>query len=354
MTRKAPPATGTARHRPGTSIAMTMGEPAGIGGEIALKAWLNHRGLPPFFVIDDPSRLADLVSRLGLPITLRKIGAPEEAAAVFPDALPVYPLALPKPAIPGRLDLGNAAAVQRAIETATEFAMAGRVSAIVTNPIQKQILYKAGFGYPGHTEFLAALAGSTTRPVMMLACSQLRVIPVTIHIGLRRALDALTTDVIVETAIVTAKALWQDFGIAAPRLAIAGLNPHAGEGGTLGSEEVEIVEPAVRRIRAQGVNGFGPLPPDAMFSIHARANYDAAICMYHDQALIPIKTIDFDNTVNVTLGLPIVRTSPDHGTALDIAGQGKAREHSLVAALRMAAEIAARRETKPISHTASA
>jgi len=221
--------------------------------------------------------------------------------------------------------------------------MAGETSAVVTSPIHKKCLYDAGFTWPGHTEFLAALAGNAIRPVMMLACSELRVVPVTIHVALEEAVHTLTTDDIVAIAEITAHALRRDFGIAAPRLAVAGLNPHAGEEGSMGSQEATIIAPAISALRARGIDAFGPMPPDTMFHARARAGYDAAICMYHDQALIPIKTIDFDGGVNVTLGLPFVRTSPDHGTALAIAGRGEANPRSLMAAMAMAWDVAARR-----------
>ena len=325
-------------------LALTMGEPAGIGGEIALLAWLGRgaAGLPPFFAIDDPARLERLAERLQWNVPVRRLAAPEEAPAAFPAALPVLPLALPKPAEPGRPDPANAAAVIAAISTGVDLVTAGRAAALVTNPIQKEILYQAGFRHPGHTEYLAERAGGAT-PVMMLACPELRVVPVTIHQPLRQALDALTAERIVETGRIAAAGLKRDFGIARPRLAVAGLNPHAGEGGSLGREEIEIIAPAVARLRAEGIDATGPAPADTLFHPAARRRFDAVLCMYHDQALIPLKTIDFAGGVNVTLGLPFIRTSPDHGTALDIAGTGKADPGSLIAALRLAGEMAALR-----------
>ena len=217
----------------------------------------------------------------------------------------------------------------------------GEGGAVVTNPISKAVLYAAGFPHPGHTEFLGELTGGT--PVMMLACPQLRVVPVTIHVSLRRALEGVTTEAILATARATAAALRRDFGIASPRLAVAGLNPHAGEQGAMGDEEIRVIAPAIAALQAEGILATGPYPPDTMFTDAARPGYDAAICMYHDQALIPLKTLDMAGGVNVTLGLPIIRTSPDHGTAFGIAGQGVADPGSLVAALRMAAELAERR-----------
>jgi len=324
-------------------LALTMGEPAGIGGEIALAAWQQRAsaGLAPFFIIDDPARLAALARRLGLDVPLLRIDAPGETAARFAEALPVLPLAQPVVAEPGRLDPANAPAVLESIRRAVGLARAGEASAVVTNPIHKQVLMEAGFHHPGHTEFLAELTEAARAPVMMLACPELRVVPVTIHMPLRRVPEILTTDRIVETGYTTAEGLRRLFGIARPRLAVAGLNPHAGEGGQLGTEDDAVVRPAVERLRRDGIEAFGPLPADTMFHAAARRGYDAALCMYHDQALIPIKTIDFEGGVNVTLGLPIIRTSPDHGTALDIAGKGKASPASLLAALRMAAAMAA-------------
>ncbi|MEO5372704.1 MAG: 4-hydroxythreonine-4-phosphate dehydrogenase PdxA [Alphaproteobacteria bacterium] len=323
-----------------------MGEPAGIGGEITLKAWARRAdGVPPFLAIDDPDRLRDLARRIGLGVPVRVVDGddPDQAMAVFADALPVLPLRLARPAQPGQPDPANAPAVIAAIERAVALVTAGQAAAVVTNPIHKKALYQAGFHHPGHTEFLAALAGDTIRPVMMLACEGLRVVPVTVHVSLRQAIDGLTTAGIVACGRITAAALVRDFGLDRPRLAVAALNPHAGEGGTMGREDIDIVAPAVEALRGDGIIVFGPAPSDTLFHPAARAGYDAALCMYHDQALIPLKTVDFAGGVNVTLGLPFVRTSPDHGTALDIAGSGRADDTSLVAALRLAALMAARR-----------
>ncbi|MGE5147383.1 MAG: 4-hydroxythreonine-4-phosphate dehydrogenase PdxA [Candidatus Eiseniibacteriota bacterium] len=333
----------TAEGRP---VALTMGEPAGIGGELSLKAWLarDTERVPAFFAIDDPARLAALGTSLGLKAPVRAIEKPADAARVFAGALPVLPETLPRPAAPGRPDPANAPAVIASIRRAVELALAGEASAVVTNPIQKKVLMDAGFAHAGHTEYLGELAGPRFKPVMMLACPGLRVVPVTVHVSLAEALRLLSTDRIVAAGRAVAEALKRDFGFATPRLAVAGLNPHAGEDGALGREDAEIVAPAVAALRAEGIDARGPLSPDTMFHEAARARYDAAVCMYHDQALIPLKTLDFFGGVNVTLGLPFVRTSPDHGTAPDIAGKGLANPASLMAALRLAHEMAAHRD----------
>ncbi len=318
-------------------LALTMGDPAGIGGELTVRAWQAlHASGPAFTAIDDPARLH------GIPV--RTVGSLAEAAGVFAEALPVLPISLAAPAVLGSPNGANSAATIASIERAVRLALAHEAAAVVTNPISKAVLYAAGFAHPGHTEFLAALTGCA-HPVMMLANEFLRVVPVTIHVGLRAALDGLTTDGIIVASRITAAALRTQFGIAAPRLAVAGLNPHAGEGGAMGDEEARLIAPAIAALRAEGVAVTGPHPPDTMFTPAARAGYDAAICMYHDQALIPLKTLDMATGVNVTLGLPIIRTSPDHGTAFDIAGQGRADPSSLIAALRLAATLAERRQT---------
>ncbi|MSP81685.1 MAG: 4-hydroxythreonine-4-phosphate dehydrogenase PdxA [Alphaproteobacteria bacterium] len=325
-------------------LAVTMGEPAGIGGELTLKAWAERSAdLPPFFAIDDPTRLAGLNDRLGLGVPIQVIGGPEETAAVFPRALPVLPLALRKPAVPGRLDAANAPAVIEAIDRAVALASGGRAAAVVTHPIHKKVLMDSGFRHPGHTEYLASLAGDGFEAVMMLTCPGLRVVPLTVHLPLARVAAGLDRGAVERTGRIILAALRRDFGVAAPRLAVAGLNPHAGEGGALGREEIEIIAPAVATLRGEGHDVRDPAPADSLFHAEARARYDAVLCMYHDQALIPLKTIDFAGGVNVTLGLPFVRTSPDHGTALDIAGRGVAFATSFVAALHQAAAIAARR-----------
>jgi 4-hydroxythreonine-4-phosphate dehydrogenase len=325
-------------------LALTMGEPAGIGGEIALKAWLRRgEGVPAFYLIDDPGRLERLVCAFGWQVPVRAIDEPGQASAIFDNALPVAPVGTSPAATPGHPDPADQKLVLRAIETAVADVRAGRASALVTNPINKDALYRAGFRHPGHTEYLAELADSPEPAVMMLAGSDLRVVPVTIHLALREAIETLSSAAIVHAGRVVDAALRRDFGIAAPVLAVAGLNPHAGEAGGLGHEDIDIVAPAVAALRAAGIDARGPLAADTMFHAAARRGYDAALCMYHDQALIPIKTLDFDGAVNVTLGLPFIRTSPDHGTAFDIAGKGVARPDSLIAALRLAAEMAARR-----------
>ena len=319
-------------------IALTMGDPAGIGPELSLLAWQAlHRDGPAFAVLADPAHLASLA---GAPV--QAVSTMQEAAAAFPGALPVLPLTLGAAPVPGRPDPANAPATIASIEHAVRLAQSGQATAVVTNPVSKAVLYAAGFRHPGHTEFLAMLTGAPL-PVMMLANDHLRVVPVTIHVGLRAALDALTADGIVATGRILAAALRGQFGIAHPRIAVAGLNPHAGEDGAMGTEERTLIQPAIAALRAEGIAVTGPHPPDTMFTPAARALYDAALCMYHDQALIPLKTLDMASGVNVTLGLPIIRTSPDHGTAFDIAGQGRADPSSLVAALRLAATLAERR-----------
>jgi 4-hydroxythreonine-4-phosphate dehydrogenase len=328
-------------------LALTMGEPAGIGGEIALKAWLGRgEGVPPFYAVDDPGRLARLAAGLGWPVPVRPIGEPAEASEIFATALPVAPIGAALRGRPGQPDPADAAAVVGAIDAAVADVRAGRAAALVTNPIHKDTLYRAGFRHPGHTEYLAELAGCGATAIMMLVCPELRVVPVTIHLALRRVAETLTRDMIVHAGRVAAAALRRDFAIAAPVLAVAGLNPHAGEAGGLGREEIEIIEPALAELRRAGIDARGPFAADTMFHAEARRAYDAALCMYHDQALIPIKTVDFDGGVNVTLGLPFVRTSPDHGTAFAIAGTGRARPHSLIAALRLAARMAANRRAR--------
>jgi 4-hydroxythreonine-4-phosphate dehydrogenase len=324
------------------SIALTMGDPAGIGGELTLKAWRDRRvlNLPHFFTIDDPDRLAALAKRLGWNVPITEIETPENAARVFEDALPILANPLAAPARTGQPDPANAGAVLSSIRRAVALTQGGSAAAIVTNPVHKRTLYKAGFAHPGHTEFLAELAG-VSRSVMMLLCPELRVVPVTAHVPLSQAIERLSCDEIVAVGRITAAALENDFGISRPRIAVAALNPHAGEEGALGREEREIILPAIELLKTTGVSITGPAPADTLFHEGARSAYDAALCMYHDQALIPLKTINFSAGVNVTLGLPFVRTSPDHGTALDIAGTGHADASSLVAALLTAAQIVA-------------
>lgn len=321
-------------------LAITMGEPAGIGGEVLLKAWESAAStLPPLFTIDDKVRLRGIAKSLGLEVTLTDHST--DATTVHSDTMPLPVLHSPLPisSIPGQIMRENAEATISSIATAVQLTLAGKAAAVVTNPIQKSALYEAGFEFPGHTEFLASLTSPSPQPVMMLACDQLRVVPLTIHVSLQQALHTLTTNTIIEQSIITADALQRDFGIAEPHLAIAGLNPHAGESGAMGSEEETIIAPAINALQRRGIKATGPYPPDTLFTSQMRPTYDVAICMYHDQALIPIKTLDFDGGVNITLGLDFIRTSPDHGTALDIAGTGQANPRSLIAAIHMAARM---------------
>lgn len=327
-------------------VAVTMGDPAGIGGDIVLRAWCDHRKtLPPFFVIDDPGRLGALALALKLDCSIQAIGEPAEAFDHFVKALPVLAVGPPlaEPATAGQPAPANAPSVIGAIDRAVGLAQSGAAAAIVTNPIHKASLQNAGFAHPGHTEYLGHLAGPGVEAVMMLVGGGLRVVPVTVHVGLKDVASILTSDAIVRQGVVTASALKNDFGIDKPRLAVAALNPHAGEDGKFGTEEASTIAPAVETLRERNINVTGPLPADTLFHEDARTHYDAVLCMYHDQALIPLKTLDFYGGVNVTLGLPFVRTSPDHGTAFDIAGTGIARADSLVAAIQMAAVIAAHR-----------
>src|SRR6185437_14900720 len=326
-------------------LALTLGEPAGIGPDIAIKAWLrrNELGLPPFYLLGDCGFLRDRAKTLGIDVKLAEVGI-EEAVATFANALPVAATGAPATAQPGQPDGSSAAAAIASIRQAVGDVVAGRDGAVVTNPIAKSVLYRAGFHHPGHTEFLAELAsndGRAPQPVMMLWSATLAVVPVTIHLSLRDAIAQLSTDLIVSTVRIVASAMQRQFGLAHPRLALSGLNPHAGEDGSLGTEEQSIVSPAIEILRSEAIDVRGPLPADTMFHEAARRTYDCAICMYHDQALIPIKTLAFDDGVNVTLGLPFIRTSPDHGTAFDIAGTGRANPASLIAALRLAARMAA-------------
>jgi len=325
-------------------LALTLGEPAGIGPDIALLAWLrrDELKLPPFYLLGDAAFVARRAEALGLKVPVAEVGT-ALACTAFAQALPVAATGKHATAGPGKPDASSADAALSSIRQAVADVVAGRASAVVTNPIAKSVLYRAGFKHPGHTEFLAELAasnGKTPQPVMMLWSPALAVVPVTIHLPLREAIAQLSTDLIVSTARIVAAGLKRRFAIARPRLALSGLNPHAGEDGSLGSEDRTIVAPAVEILRGEGIDARGPLPADTMFHAAARRTYDCAICMYHDQALIPIKTIAFDDGVNVTLGLPFIRTSPDHGTAFDIAGTGRANPASLIAALRLAARMA--------------
>ena len=340
--------TGATPSRAQPPLALTCGEPAGIGPDVTLAAWAARRdvSLPTFYLIGSAEALERRARRLGLDVPIRA-ATPETANELFDTALPVVDLGLPCVGDPGRLDPTDAAVVIAAIERAVADVAAGRATAVVTNPLHKHALYAAGFRHPGHTEFLGDLArriapppdGVAWRPVMMLAGPDMRTVPVTVHVSLAEAVRSLDAETIVATARIVAADLVSRFHIPAPRLAIAGLNPHAGENGAMGREDIEVIAPAVARLRVEGIDARGPLPADTLFHARARATWDAALCMYHDQALIPVKTIAFDETVNVTLGLPFVRTSPDHGTALDIAGRGVANPGSLIAATRMAADM---------------
>lgn len=328
-------------------LALTLGDPAGIGPEIVVKAWraLRDQG-PPFFVVGDARALASAPASGSTPI--RAISAPSEAETAFRDCLPVLDLPLRSPVVAGQPTPSAAPAIIRWIETAVGLALSRTVSGVVTAPISKAPLYEAGFKFPGHTEFLGELTAATRYdgargPVMMLTAAGLRATLVTVHEPLRKVASKLSIDAIVNAGLVTAQALKRDFGVDSPRVAVAGLNPHAGENGTIGREEVDIVIPAVRALKDLGVDARGPSPADTLFHAEARETYDGVVCLYHDQALIPVKMLDFWGGVNVTLGLPIVRTSPDHGTAFDIAGRGIARADSLIAAIRLAADIARRR-----------
>jgi 4-hydroxythreonine-4-phosphate dehydrogenase len=328
-----------------TALALSAGDPAGIGPEIIAKAWAALRAEgPPFMVVGD----AQLLASAGGGVKVRAVTGPVEAIKVFGEALPVLDIPLQAPVVAGKPSSAHAAQVIRWIETGAGLALSGAVAGLVTAPIAKAPLYDAGFAFPGHTEFLAELTHVGERqpphgPIMMLAARDLRATLVTIHTPLSAVSAALSVEAIVNAGLVTVEALRKDFGIAVPRLAVAALNPHAGEGGALGGEEAAIIEPAVRALRELGVEVKGPAPADSLFHAEARATYDAVLCMYHDQALIPVKMLDFWAGVNITLGLPIVRTSPDHGTGFDIAGRGLARADSLIAAIRLAAEIADRR-----------
>ena len=331
--------------QPAKPLALTLGEPAGIGPDITIAAWLKRRelDLPAFYLLGDEALIASRAKALGAEIRIASVSA-GEAEAAFPEALPVVATGEPASAEPGKPDASSAPAALASIRQAVTDVREGRAGAVVTNPIAKSVLYRAGFRHPGHTEFLAELAaeaGRVPQPVMMLWSPRLAVVLVTIHVSLRDALAQLTSELIVSTVRIVATELKSRFGIANPRIAISGLNPHAGEDGSLGHEEQTVIAPAIKTLRSDGIEAKGPLPADTMFHEAARNSYDCAVCMYHDQALIPIKTVAFDDAVNVTLGLPFVRTSPDHGTAFDIAGTGKANPASLIAALRLASRMAA-------------
>ncbi len=328
-------------------LALTLGDPAGIGPEIVFKAWSQLRASGPAFVVVGDFQALASASGSGMHM-VRRVTTPKQGAEVFGQALPVLDIPLRSPVVAGQPSSAAAPAIIRWIETGAGLALSGAVSGLVTAPIAKAPLYEAGFQFPGHTEFLGELTASANYqgargPIMMLAVEGLRTTLVTVHEPLSKVGGLLSVDKIVNAGMVTAQALRSDFGIEAPRLAVAGFNPHAGEDGSIGREEVEIIAPAVAALRERGIDAKGPTPADSLFHQAARAKFDAVVCMYHDQALIPVKMLDFWGGVNLTLGLPIVRTSPDHGTAFDIAGRGLARPDSLIAAIRMAHNIAERR-----------
>jgi 4-hydroxythreonine-4-phosphate dehydrogenase len=327
-------------------LALTLGEPAGIGPDLTIQLWRRRAKLrlPAFYVVADPEFIRRRAHLLGLDVAVSVV-TPAQATETFAYALPVVTLDIPTTALPGQPDTSSAPSAVASIRHAVADVLAGKAAAIVTNPVAKNVLYRSGFAEPGHTEFLARLVQETTgkpvKPVMMLWSPELAVVPVTIHLPFKEVVTQLTSELVVETARIVARDLASRFGIAHPRIVVAGLNPHAGEQGALGAEDGAIVAPAVKQLQAEGINAVGPLPADTLFHERARASYDVALCMYHDQALIPIKTLAFDHAVNVTLGLPFVRTSPDHGTAFDIAGKGAADPSSLIAALTLAARLSA-------------
>ncbi len=331
---------------PRVVLALTRGDPSGIGPELALKSWLAlhaDEAAPAFFIIADPADLAALARRFGLPVPI-EVAEASQATAIFQRALPVVPLRHSVRGALGRPDAADATGTIESIEIGAGLVRAGAADALVTNPIAKQVLKQAGFRNQGHTEFLGELVlrlfGQEVRPVMLLWSPELAVVPATIHVPLAKVAQLLSFDLLVETGRIVAADLKNCFGIEAPRLAFAGLNPHAGEEGHMGREEIEIIAPAIAELCRAGIDARGPYPADTLFHKAARTRYDVAICMYHDQALIPIKTLAFDTAVNVTLGLPFVRTSPDHGTAFDIAAAGRADPSSLIAALRLAGRLA--------------
>ncbi len=334
-------------------LGLTMGDPAGIGPEIALRAFQHRRdlGLAPFVIFGDAGLFTERARGLGITADIQRVASPAAAVTAFATSLPVIDIALAERSIAGQPSAANAAATIAAIETAVAEAAAGTIRGVVTNPVAKSVLYRAGFAHPGHTEFLADLAGRhwpgrRHHPVMMLASDVLKVVPLTIHVPLINVPKLINRGLIFETVHITAEALRRDFGIEMPRIAVAGLNPHAGEDGSIGTEDRDIIAPAIRDLVSEGLSVTGPHSADTLFHAAARRTYDAVIAMYHDQALIPIKTLAFDEGVNVTLGLPFVRTSPDHGTAFDIAAGFSASPASLVAALKMADAMTMRRKAR--------
>ncbi|MGC1179539.1 MAG: 4-hydroxythreonine-4-phosphate dehydrogenase PdxA [Methyloceanibacter sp.] len=331
-------------------LALTLGDPAGIGPDITLLAYQARatEPIPPFMLLGDPDVLAARARSLGVAVDIVAIGDPAAATRLFAKALPVLPISVSGTVVPGQPGPAAAAAIQRSIERAVGLTLEGAASAVVTNPISKAVLYRAGFAFPGHTEFLASLAGRPAPDaVMMLVAGDFRVVPVTIHIPLQEVTSTLTQALIVKTLATTARDLARYFGVARPRVAVTGLNPHAGEDGAMGREEIDIIIPAIEAARGQGLNVTGPHPADTLFHAEARKTYDVVVAMYHDQALIPFKTLAFEEGVNTTLGLPFVRTSPDHGTAFVLAGTGKASPRSLIEALRLADAMRAHAEGRP-------
>ncbi|MDP5278331.1 4-hydroxythreonine-4-phosphate dehydrogenase PdxA [Sphingomonas sp. DG1-23] len=324
-----------------TPLAIAMGDPAGIGPEIAAKAWAARvlHSLAPFFAVGDPRAVEKVWDG-----PVARISDPAETPGVFADALPVITVGDNAEIVPGAPDVESARCALQSLELAAGLTRSGAAAALVTGPVSKAQLYRIGFNYPGQTEFVAERCGvASENTVMMLAGPTLRVVPITVHVALAQVPALITQELIVAKARVTARGLYRNFGIGKPRLAFAGLNPHAGESGAIGREEIDILAPAIEQLRAEGVDAVGPFAADTMFHARARAGYDAALCLYHDQALIPIKTLHFDDGVNTTLGLPIVRTSPDHGTAFGIAGRDEANPGAMIAAIRMAAAQAERR-----------
>ena len=334
----------TSPARPSTPIALTMGDTAGVASDITLLAWhQQHKTLPPFFYVGDASHLARRASQLGLNIPIQKINTPIDALDVFKRALPVINLDLLEPDACGTACAENASVIIKSIDACTGYVMNGDASAIVTNPINKSVLYGAGFNHPGHTEYLAHLStGNETDAIMMLACDTLRVVPLTTHLSLRHAIDAVTPTAITEMILRINHECKTKLGITNPHIAVAGLNPHAGENGAMGHEDMLIITPAIEQAQAidPTLNVTPPLSADTLFHADARTTYDVALCMYHDQALIPLKTLDFHGGVNITLGLPIIRTSPDHGTAFALAGTGDANPNSLINAIKQAGIMA--------------
>jgi len=328
-----------------TALAASLGDPAGVGPELLCEAWARREAenLPPFFVVGGAQVLEAAAARRGLDVTIGRIASPAEAGEAFADVLPVLG-ELDGEYTPGRPHSAGAKLALASLEEATRLAIAGEAAGVVTAPVSKALLAEVGFKHPGQTEYLAHACRRHERDaVMMLAGPQLRTVPLTVHVPLCKVSELLTVDEIVAKCRIVAKAMQVEFGIARPRLALAALNPHAGEKGNFGHEEQRIISPAIARLRAEEIDASGPHPADALFTARARATYDVALCMYHDQALIPLKTLDFDSGVNMTLGLPIVRTSPDHGTAFDIAGSGMAEAGAMLAAIRMAGEAAVHR-----------